>query len=256
MRSVLAALVLAGCWLGSAKASDGAGSYLYQPACSIDHLLRLPAEEYRPQPGDLFFAVTPSFIMRWGHRIAGAASPHHSGIVFARPDGSLAMLEAGPFNELFVSGWNVMDHLSAYHARERLWIRRRRCPLTPEQSAKLTAFCTAQVGKPFATWRILAQITPFRCRGPIRTEYVGKPHGDRERWFCAELVVEALCAAGLLDPATARPAATYPRDLFYDCSPNPWLNRYLNLSDGWYPPAKWTDCVGGPLRREYRSLAP
>jgi hypothetical protein len=173
--------------------------------------------------------------------------------VFARPDGSLAILEAGPFNELFVSGWNVMDHLRAYHARERLWIRRRRTPLTAEQSAKLTAFCAAQVGKPFASLRVLGQLTPFRSRGPLRTEYVGKPRGNRQRWFCAELVVEALCAAGLLDPVTARPAATYPRDLFHDCSPNPWLNQHLNLSGGWYPPARWTDCPNEPLRRTYRA---
>jgi hypothetical protein len=146
-----------------------------------------------------------------------------------------------------------MAHLRAYHARERLWIRRRRTPLTAEQSARLTAFCAAQVGKPFASLRILAQVTPLRSRGPIRTEYVGKPHGDRPRWFCAELVVEALCAAGLLDPATARPAATYPRDLFYDRSPNPWLNQHLNLSCGWYPPAQWTDCPAEPLRRVHRS---
>ena len=252
MRSVLAAVVLTGCLSGAAGAGEAA-SYLYQPAYSIDNLLRLPAEAYRPQPGDLFFAFTPNFVMRFGHRIAGAADPHHSGIVFARPNGSLAMLEAGPFNELFVSGWDVMAHLRAYHAKERLWIRRRRIPLTPEQSAKLTAFCTAQVGKSFASLRILGQVTPFRSRGPIRTEYVGQPHGDRQRWFCAELVVEALCAAGLLDPVTARPAATYPRDLFYDRSPNPWLNQHLNLSCNWYPPAQWTDCPTQPLRRVYRS---
>ncbi len=249
MRSVLAALLLAGCWPGEARTAEQpaekTASFLYQPAYAIDHLLRLPAEEYRPQPGDLFLAVTPDFIMRWGHRLAGAACPHHSGIVFARPDGSLAILEAGPLNELFVSAWPVMDHLRTYHAKERLWIRRRRAPLTPEQSAKLTAFCMAQACKPFATWRVVGQLTIFRSRGPLRTAFVGKPKGERDRWFCAELVVEALCAAGLLDPATARPAATYPRDLFFDCSPNPWLNKYLDLSCGWYPPARWTDDPAG-----------
>jgi hypothetical protein len=154
---------------------------------------------------------------------------------------------------LYVSDWNVMDHLRTYHALERLWIRRRRMPLTPEQSAKLTAFCTAQAGKPFATWRIVGQLTPFRSRGPLRTEFVGKPHGERKSWFCAELVVESLCAADLLDPATARPAATYPRDLFHDCSPNPWLNEHLNLSGSWYPPARWTDDPNEVPRREYRN---
>jgi hypothetical protein len=201
----------------------------------------MPAEPYTPQPGDIFLAVTPDFIMRLGHKLAGADAPHHSGIVYARPDGSLAILEAGPFNTVYVSGWDVMAHLRAYEKKERLWIRRRRTPLTPEQSAQLTAFCHAQVGKPFAPLRVLGQLTIFRSRGPIRTEYIGKPCGDRSHWFCAELVVESLVAAGLMDSETARPSATYPRELFYDCSPNPWLNKHLNLSAGWFPPAQWTE---------------
>jgi hypothetical protein len=232
------------------------GSYLYQPAYVIDHYLRLPAAPYTPQAGDLFFAVTESKIMRAGHHLAGAADPHHSGIVFARPDGSLAVLEAGPFNKTYVSGWEVMEHLLAYEKSERLWIRRRRCPLTPEQSRGLTAFCLAQVGKRFATLRVAGQLTPFRSRGPCRTEYCGQVRGDREAWFCAELVVEALVAACLLEAETARPAATYPRDMFFDRSPNPWLDRYLNLSGGWHPPAQWTSAPYGtsatPPRRVHR----
>src|SRR5262249_59012006 len=109
-------------------------------------------------------------------------------------------------NTLYVSGWDVMEHLLKYEATERVWMRRRRCPLTGEHSARLTAFCAAQVGKRFATLRIAGQLTPFRHRGPCRTAYCGKVHGDREAWFCAELVVESLVAAGLLDAAAARPA--------------------------------------------------
>jgi hypothetical protein len=249
-------LLLLLCALGSGHA-ETTGGYLYQPAYAIDHYLRLPAEPYTPQPGDIFLAVTPDFIMRLGHFLAGAAAPHHSGIVFARPDGSLALLEAGPFNTVTVTGWNVMDHLRAYEQKERLWIRRRKTPLTSDQSAKLTAFCSAQVGKPFATLRVLGQLTLFRSRGPIRTEFVGKPHGDRSHWFCAELVVESLVACCLLDAETARPAATYPRDLFYDCSPNPWLNKHLNLSAAWYPPARWTEHPLGTCSEvSRRSIAP
>lgn len=233
-----------------------AGSYLYQPAYCLDHYLRLPATPYAPQPGDLFFAVTPSKFMRTGHHLAGAADPHHSGIVFARPDGSLAVLEAGPFNTVYVSGWDALEHLSAYEKCERVWMRARRCPLTGEQSRCLTSFCMAQVGKRFATLRVAGQLTPFRSRGPCRTEYCGKVQGDREAWFCAELVVEALVAAGLLNPQTARPAATYPRDLFFDQSPNPWLDQHLDLSSGWRPPAQWArvpyDQSTTPPRRVHR----
>ncbi len=221
------------------------GSFLYQHAYAFDRCLRLPAEPYTPQPGDIFFAATPSFIMRLGHHLAGAADPHHSGVVFARPDGSLAILEAGPFNTVVVTGWDVMDHLLAYEKTERVWIRRRKCPLTPEQSRRLTEFCSAQVGKPFATGRVGLQLTPFRSRGPIRTAFCGKAHGDRAKWFCSELVTESLVAAGLIDAATARPSATYPRDLFHDRSPNPWLDEHLDLSGSWHPPARWTSAPVG-----------
>jgi hypothetical protein len=252
MRAAVAACLLAAGWISQVPAQCGP-SYLYQPAYAIDHYLRFPVEPYRPQPGDLFFAVTEDFVMRWGHQLAGAAAPHHCGIVFARPDGRLAVLEAGPFNSLIVSGWDVFDHLRAYHASERCWIRRRKTPLTRQESEALTAFCIRQVGKDFAVGRVVGQLTPFRSRGPIRTEYACGPRGDRAAWFCAELLTEALAASGLIDAATARPAATYPRDLFCDSSPDWWLNRHLNLSCGWHPPARWTDNPAAPPRREYRS---
>lgn len=39
-----------------------------------------------------------------------------------------------------------------------------------------------------------------------------------------------------------RPAATYPRDIFFDTSTNLYLRRRFNLSACWYPPARWTSC--------------
>lgn len=46
--------------------------------------------------------------------------------------------------------------------------------------------------------------------------FIGKPHGDsRLSYFCSELVCESCVAAGLLNPETTRPSATYPHDLFY-----------------------------------------
>ena len=47
---------------------------------------------------------------------------------------------------------------------------------------------------------------------------------------------------GLVNAADVRPSATYPRDLFFDSSLNPFLNQHLNLSACWYPPARWTSC--------------
>src|SRR5262249_2359710 len=82
--------------------------------------------------------------------------------------------------------------------------RQRRVPLTPEQSARLTAWALAQNGKRFAVVRVGAQLTPLRSRGPLRTSFAGGPHGERRTYFCSELVGESCVAAGLGDPAGAR----------------------------------------------------
>src|SRR5262249_27651199 len=135
----------------------------------------------------------------------------------------------------------ALPHMFTYEAEGRVWVRRRACPLTPEQSAKLTEFALAVDGRNFALARLGGQLTPFRSRGPGRTAFVGKPQGpDRNNYYCSELVAEACVYAGLLDARTMRPAATYPRDLFMDHSPNLWLNKYLKLAPTWDPPARWT----------------
>jgi hypothetical protein len=237
--ALLSLVVSAGCLTA---VPEPAVSYLYEPSYCLDDVIRGDAVPYLPQPGDIFLATTDSRFMRFGHWVAGANAPHHSGIVFRRPDGKLAVLEAGPHNELFISAWDLLFHLESY-LPEKVWIRKRRVPLTCEESARLTEFAMVQEGKPFALLRIVLLTTPFRNRGPLRTNFMGKPHGpDRDKYYCAELVMEALVYAGLFDATKARPSATLPRDLFYDRSPNPYLNRTLNLSPCWYPPARWTNC--------------
>ena len=51
MRSALAGLVLAGCLLGEAKGAEKTGSFLYQPAYAIDHLLLHAAEGMKAEDG-------------------------------------------------------------------------------------------------------------------------------------------------------------------------------------------------------------
>jgi len=220
-----------------------AGSFVYQPAYCTEDVWLAPARPYCPQPGDIFLASDRGLIARAAHWLVGAAGVHHSGIVFARPDGTPAILEAGPYNTLWGQTVDVLDHLRGHEKRgEKVWIRQRRVPLTPEESVRLTAWALAQDGKPFAVVRLGAQLTPLRSRGPLRTCFVGGPHGERRAYFCSELVVESCVAAGLVDPASVRPAATYPRDLFMDRSNNPYLNRHLDLSPCWFPPARWASC--------------
>ncbi|HLN30568.1 MAG TPA: hypothetical protein VK395_22680 [Gemmataceae bacterium] len=224
-------------------AEDSGGPCLYCPAYSLDGAPGLPAQPYCPQPGDIFLATDHALWARAGHWCVGGAGVHHSGIMIARPDGQVALLQAGPFNSLRIE---ILDPLAVMRTTvqegDRVWIRRRRIPLTPEQSAELTAFACVQEGKRFALWRMLAQVTPFRSRGPLRSWLIGKPNGgNRTSYFCSELVMESCVAAGLVDSATARPCATYPRDLFFGKSFNWYLNCHLTLEPGWYPPAPWCE---------------
>jgi hypothetical protein len=155
----------------------------------------------------------------------------------------MGLLEGGPNNTLHCRALDLIPQLLSYALHERIWIRQRNVPLTPEQSAALTAFALHADGKHIAFFRMLGQLTPLRSRGKHRTAYVGGPHGDHFSYFCSELVAESCVAASLLDPCTTRPAATYPRDLFFGCSRNPSLNEHLDLS-AWTPPAHWTPCLG------------
>jgi hypothetical protein len=241
MLPVLLAVLSAVCAGGPPGGEAAGGSFLYQPAFCIDEVLRGPPVAYVPQPGDLMLRLDGSRFWRVTHYMALAFDPNGSGIVVARPDGSLAVLEAGPNDTQWVGTPDLLPHLGEYAAAGKVWVRRRRVPLTPEQSAKLTQFALSADGKRFALVRLAGQLTPFRSRGPLRTWFIGGPHGERSSYFCSELVCEACVAAGLLDPARTRPAATYPRDLFYGRSLNPFIDHHLDVNAGWCPPARWTD---------------
>ncbi len=217
------------------------GSYLWQPAYKTDKALRAPTRAYVPQPGDIVLSADGSLFWLVMHNLAGTSHPTHSMIVFAMPDGRPAILEAGPHDTMKCRVLDALPHMFSYEAEGRVWVRRRACPLTPEQSARLTEFALSVNGREFGIHRLARQLTLFRTRGPVRTAFVGKPHGlERQAFFCSELVTESCVYAGLLDARTTRPSATYPRDLFLDRSLNPYLNKHLKLAPAWDPPARWT----------------
>jgi hypothetical protein len=221
--------------------TDGRGTYLCQPAFSVDDALRGPTEPYVPQPGDNYLASDHELWSRVGHWWVGSAGVQHSGIMTACSDGRIGLLQAGPFNSVQIEIRDPVA-LMAQHVEqgECVWVRRRRLPLTPEQSARLTAFAEAQEGKRFAIWRMIAQVTLLCPRGPLRTQFRGRVHGpDRPSYWCAELVMEACVASGLRDAEDTRPTATYPRDIFFGRSRIPFLDEHLRLDD-WDPPARWT----------------
>jgi hypothetical protein len=236
-------LPLMGLMLGWADQSPCPGSFLYQPAFCMDYALRLPAEPYDPQPGDIFLATGREWWAKIGHWMAGTGAPQHSGIVFASADGRMMLLEAGPHNTFHCRAGDLVPQLASYEAIERVWIRRRKVPLTPEQSARLTAFAVMADGKRFAFIRMVAQAVHLRCRGPLLDLGFGLPHGERYSYFCAELVGEACVAGGLLDADATRPAAMYPRDFFFGRSNCAFVDCRLDMEQ-WYPPARWTPCPG------------
>jgi hypothetical protein len=241
MGAVLYSALLTGCVL-AVPDPPAIGSYLYQPAYHVDDVLRGPAVPYLPQPGDIMLATDPGKFWTFTHNLALAFEPHNSAIVFRRPDGTMAILEAGPNDCLHVKTLDMLPHLKEYEDKGPVWIRKRNVPLTPEQCEKLTAFALTQDGKRFALIRLGGQLTLLRSRGPIRTFFMGKYRDHRSTYFCSELVSSACCAAGLLDPAHTRPSATYPHDLFYDHSYNLFIARNMKLYPCWDPPARWTSC--------------
>jgi hypothetical protein len=217
------------------------GSFLWQPTYELDFCLRGPTRPYTPQPGDIVLSTDTSKFWKIMHNLAGTGHPTHSMIVFAMPDGKMGILEGGPHDTMKCRIMDALPHMYSYEAEGRVWVRRRAVPLTPEESCRLTEFALAANMRKFALGRLAEQLTPFRTRGPIKTAFVGKPHGlDRESYFCSELVTEACVYAGLLDGRTMRPSATYPRDLFMDHSLNPYLNKHLKLYPCWEPPSRWT----------------
>jgi hypothetical protein len=219
----------------------GYGS-VHQPAYSIDKLPRLPLEPYHPQPGDVLLLSNTSPFFTFLYKLAFTGAPGHSALVVRRPDGTLGQLEAGvdsvPRTEV-----NPLDRRMHLYPGT-IWVRRRTLPLTECQSRKLTAFAEQEKGRAFAALRFALQITPLRSRGPVRTFVVGRPKNPGmipfRDYFCSEVVIEALVYAGVLDRRTARPAATYPEDMFFDASRNRYLSLHPPLATGeWEVPRLW-----------------
>ena len=214
-------------------------SFLYDPSYCLDNVIRGKARPYVPQPGDVMLATDKNLFWKVTHDLALAFEPHNSALVVASCNGQLTILEAGPNDTIWIRMLDMLPHLKEYADKGPVWIRKRKTPVTAEQSALLTEFGEKQKGKRFALGRLGLQLTPFRDRGPFRTKFMGGPHGDRSSYFCSELVTETLVYGGLLPRETTRPSATYPHDLFYDHSHNRFIARNLPLVNDWDPPARW-----------------
>lgn len=188
---------------------------------------------YLPREGDLVFfsSVSPFYCMAY----YGARSGHpwHVAMVVRDSCGQLRLLEAGGHKH-DVALLDVRERMHGYlekHSRRRIWVRRVKEPLTPEQSRCLTTFAELQEGKRFAGYCRIG-LLGLPCR-PLRPT-----DPEQCRWFCAELVSEAMRLCGMCPACWMVPEKTTPRDLFTD---------RRDISCGWCPPETWSpDCDPPP----------
>jgi hypothetical protein len=184
---------------------------------------------YQPREGDWLFFDDMSAWWTFLYKIADTAPPFHAGIVVKKPDGELAVLEAGPDDTLHVYVLDIIPRL--YQFEGIIQVRRCKRELTPEESARLTAFAEKQKGKRYAVWRLLLQGTWCKTRGGPLRDKLAHTLFDRRRWLCAEIVVTASALVGLTDPKKVCGSATYPLDIID--------NRRHDLSAVFHDYAYW-----------------
>src|SRR5262249_8904754 len=129
------------------------------------------AVPYTPREGDLVFYDDKNPAWRALFALAGTGPPLHMGVVVKKPDGSLAVLEAGPADTLRVDLLEVTARLHQFgrdHPKGVVTVRRCKKALSREKSAALTRFALAQAGKRYAAGRLLLQGTPLRARGLLK----------------------------------------------------------------------------------------
>lgn len=217
--------------------------YLLHPHVGPRRAITYASETYCPRAGDILLFDHPCVWMNRVYWFCGTGGPLHAAVVFRRPDGSHAILEAGPNFVQKVVVAEVNPRLPEYDGS--ILVRRLKVPLTEEQSKQLTDFSLAQEGKGYALVRLLLQGTPLRARGKIRSHYLGRTSLERDRWMCSELVVAAMVAAGVFDAKEYRANTFYPRDLAYDDVHD--ISAFYERPAVWYPRPE-PEFVGGAIR--------
>ena len=184
-------------------------------------------EVYIPQAGDIILFRNPSFFARAAYYVTFSGGLTHVALVVARPDGRLCLLEATPKYGVIMG--DLPTRVTQFTGQ--LSVRRRITPLTPEQSASMSAFACAQVGKKFYYLAALAPPVSFPFR--IFCKPVDMQHLERSRWICTTLALRTCIAAGLIGTERINPEGTCPSDIATD--------YLLDLSEGWYPPIRFVE---------------
>lgn len=226
--------------LGTLPGQGGDGSALRVPVCLADGRLCITRQPYEPCEGDLLFFQARNLLENVLYALACAGGPTHCGIVVHRQDGSLGLLEA-PGLRYPVMLSDVSSRMHYYDGK--IFVRRRCVPLTPEQSAALTAFACAQEGKRFDVVGLLRPAFGLPTRGPCVPCCCTCKELNQDRWFCSELLAAALVKAGLYDPCKIRPNFTDPEDLMNEGP--------IQLCPCWARYVRWERC--GPRWHEWWS---
>jgi hypothetical protein len=210
------------------------GGYLQVPVTLGDGPALVRAVPYYPSEGDIVLFDDHSQVWQVLYKIVGSGMPDHSGMVVKLPDGSMALLEAGPDDFKLAGPYvRLLEALPRLHCYQgTVYIRKLKRRLNPDQSAALTHFAMEQEGKRYAIGRLLLQATPCRCRSGWRAKVFGHTYTDRSSWLCAELVVAAGTVAGLFDPNIHHANRIYPLDLTED--------KTFDLRSTWDPAFLWT----------------
>lgn len=191
---------------------------------------------YEPREGDLVFFDDQSEWWRFLYSLASTAPPFHAGLVVKKPDGSLAILEAGPDDTLHVFVLDIIPRLRTF--KGVIQVRRCKKALTPEQSALLTAWAMQQHHKRYAMWRLLLQGTMVKTRGGPLRDCCAHTLYNRYRWLCAEIAVTGAALVGLIDPKQFPGSATYPLDIID--------NRKHDLSHTYHDYGYWAPIMDVP----------
>lgn len=212
----------------NAPTHDHAG-YLCRAQCGPCGAIQWHLEPYCPRAGDLIFFDSEQKFWDVMYFLARTDMPDHMSIMVCKSDGCLSGLESGPDNVPWVF---LLDPYARLHqVKGSVKVRKIKRPLTPEESARLTEWAEAQVGKRYPFWRLVMQLSPCRAKGPMREHCFGKTDLDRRGYLCAEICVAAGVAAGIMDPCYLKANAIYPYDIVD--------NHRYDLSYLWEDPVDW-----------------
>src|ERR1043166_4022876 len=163
-------LVIAFCLLVAIGAANADTGFLKIEKKKVKGKAEHDIVRYAPREGDLIFYDDRNLMWMVLFAYAGTGPPLHMGMVVKKTDGTLAILEAGPDDTVWVKLLDLDKRLQQFNDDFKGTIQIRRCKkeLTAEQSKELTKYAAAQDGTRHAGGRLLLQGTSFRSRGPIR----------------------------------------------------------------------------------------